>query len=167
MCGYNALQYVRYRHDDNDLVRSARQQEFLREARQELPPAGLIASDRDKLKNILTEVHDAPTFRTPATCSRWRKLFLAAAAPRCVQVHFPAQLGGPTATYVTASDAAIKEAVAKFRRARRRRPPGDVDDDRPARRRDGRRVEGRSGSGGEGGSDPEGPRAARLRRRRR
>ena len=37
MCGLNALQYVRYRHDDNDLVRSARQQEFLREARQELP----------------------------------------------------------------------------------------------------------------------------------
>ena len=38
MCGLNALQYVRYRHDDNDLVRSARQQDFLREARQELPP---------------------------------------------------------------------------------------------------------------------------------
>ena len=37
MCGYNALQYVRYRHEDNDLVRAARQQEFLREARQELP----------------------------------------------------------------------------------------------------------------------------------
>ncbi len=37
MCGLNALQYVRYRHDDNDLVRAARQQLFLREARQELP----------------------------------------------------------------------------------------------------------------------------------
>ena len=38
MCGYNALQYVRFRHDDNDLVRAARQQDFLREARQKLPP---------------------------------------------------------------------------------------------------------------------------------
>ena len=38
MCGYNALQYVRFRHFDNDLVRSARQQDFLREARQKLPP---------------------------------------------------------------------------------------------------------------------------------
>ena len=37
MCGFNALQYVRYRHEDNDLVRAARQQEFLREARQQLP----------------------------------------------------------------------------------------------------------------------------------
>ena len=52
MCGLNALSYVRYRHDDNDLVRSARQQEFLREMRQELP-AGQIASDYDKLKSIL------------------------------------------------------------------------------------------------------------------
>ena len=32
MCGLNALEYVRYRHDDNDLVRAARQQEFLRQA---------------------------------------------------------------------------------------------------------------------------------------
>ena len=39
MCGLNALEYVRYRHDDNDLVRAARQQEFLRQARQELPAA--------------------------------------------------------------------------------------------------------------------------------
>ena len=31
-----ALQYVRFRHDDTDLVRSARQQDFLREARQKL-----------------------------------------------------------------------------------------------------------------------------------
>ena len=37
MCGYNALSYVRYRHDDNDLVRSARQQAFLREARAQVP----------------------------------------------------------------------------------------------------------------------------------
>ena len=38
LCGFKALQYVRFRHDDNDLVRSARQQDFLREARQKLPP---------------------------------------------------------------------------------------------------------------------------------
>jgi len=33
VCGKDALDYVRYRHTDNDLVRSARQQEFLRQAR--------------------------------------------------------------------------------------------------------------------------------------
>ena len=51
MCGLNALAYVRYRHDDNDLVRAARQQEFLRQARQELPAAE-IAGDFNDLNRI-------------------------------------------------------------------------------------------------------------------
>ncbi len=34
LCGLKALQFVRYRHTDNDVVRGARQQAFLREARQ-------------------------------------------------------------------------------------------------------------------------------------
>ena len=33
LCGEDALAYVRYRHGDNDLVRSARQQDFLRQVR--------------------------------------------------------------------------------------------------------------------------------------
>ena len=33
MCGERALDYVRYRHGDNDLVRGARQQDFLRQIR--------------------------------------------------------------------------------------------------------------------------------------
>ena len=42
LCGYRALQYVRYRHEDNDLVRGARQQDFIREARQRIPPSDLL-----------------------------------------------------------------------------------------------------------------------------
>src|SRR6185503_2021625 len=33
MCGQRALDYVRYRHTDNDIVRGARQQDFLRQVR--------------------------------------------------------------------------------------------------------------------------------------
>ena len=40
LCGKKALQYVRYRHTDTDLVRSARQQDFLSDARQRVPVAG-------------------------------------------------------------------------------------------------------------------------------
>ena len=32
LCGQDALSYVRYRHEDNDLVRATRQQDFLRSA---------------------------------------------------------------------------------------------------------------------------------------
>ena len=54
MKGFKALQYVRFRHLDNDLVRSARQQDFLREARQKLPPEKIIR-DRNELLDIFTE----------------------------------------------------------------------------------------------------------------
>ena len=112
MCGYNALQYVRYRHDDNDLVRSARQQEFLREMRQELP-AERIANDYGDLVDILQK-YVTLDIQKGADLINLAKLILSASGAPVVQVHFPANLGGPTASYVTASESAIKQAVAKF-----------------------------------------------------
>ena len=53
LCGDRALQYVRYRHTDNDIVRAARQQDFLREARQKIGPSRLF-NDRDELLKIFT-----------------------------------------------------------------------------------------------------------------
>jgi LCP family protein required for cell wall assembly len=46
LCGFKALQYARYRVGDNDIVRAARQQEFIREARQKLDPAKLLLDER-------------------------------------------------------------------------------------------------------------------------
>ena len=56
LCGDRALQYVRYRHTDNDIVRAARQQDFLREARQKIGPSRLF-NDRDELIEDLHQVH--------------------------------------------------------------------------------------------------------------
>jgi polyisoprenyl-teichoic acid--peptidoglycan teichoic acid transferase len=112
MCGLHALQYVRYRHDDNDLVRSARQQNFLREARQELPANKLI-EDRSTLIAILKK-YVTSDITDPTTLVSLGKLFLAARGAPVVQVHFPANLGGPNASYVTASEQAILRAVAQF-----------------------------------------------------
>lgn len=112
MCGYNALQYVRYRHDDNDLVRSARQQEFLRELRQELP-AERIADDYSELVDILHK-YVTLDIQKGVDLINLARLILSASGAPVVQVRFPANLGGPTASYVTASKPAIKEAVAKF-----------------------------------------------------
>jgi polyisoprenyl-teichoic acid--peptidoglycan teichoic acid transferase len=38
LCYENALDYVRYRHDDSDFVRVARQQDFLRDLREQIDP---------------------------------------------------------------------------------------------------------------------------------
>ncbi len=68
LCGYQALQYVRYRHGDNDLVRGARQQDFIREARQRIPPRELLPwlGEGDELidiftKNTSSDINDVPT----------------------------------------------------------------------------------------------------------
>ena len=42
--GQDALDYVRYRHKDNDLVRAARQQDFLRQVRTAKGTKKLIAA---------------------------------------------------------------------------------------------------------------------------
>jgi LCP family protein required for cell wall assembly len=51
LCGPAALTYVRFRHTDNDLVRAARQQAFIRAAKDQYGQANLIAN-RDKLLKI-------------------------------------------------------------------------------------------------------------------
>jgi LCP family protein required for cell wall assembly len=148
MCGYNALQYVRYRHDDNDLVRSARQQEFLREMRQELPP-DRIANEFPELVDILHK-YVTLDIQRGVDLITLAKLILSADNAPVVQVHFPANLGGPTASYVTASESAIKEAVAKFEGV----TPTPIPGESPAGSGGGSNGGGGSGSGssGSGGS---------------
>ncbi len=51
LCGQNALDYVRYRHDDSDFVRAARQQEFLRQAKEQIG-LGKLFGDRGELLKI-------------------------------------------------------------------------------------------------------------------
>ena len=109
MCGYNALQYVRFRHFDNDLVRAARQQDFLREARQKLPPKKLI-DDRNELLEIFTE-YTTSDIGDAVQLLELLKTFLAVQAAPVSEVHFPAELG---TEYVTASDEAIQAAVEQF-----------------------------------------------------
>ncbi len=54
LCGKKALQYVRYRHTDTDLVRAARQQDFLSAARQRVPIDQLVLG-RNELIDIFTK----------------------------------------------------------------------------------------------------------------
>ncbi len=109
LCGLKALQYVRFRHEDNDLVRSARQQDFLREARQKLPPEVLIR-DRNELLDIFTE-YTTSDIGDAVPLLELLKTFAAVQDAPVSEVHFPAELG---ASYVTAGEGAIQEAVDQF-----------------------------------------------------
>jgi polyisoprenyl-teichoic acid--peptidoglycan teichoic acid transferase len=109
LCGKKALQYVRYRHTDTDLVRAARQQDFLSAARQRVPIDQLVLG-RNELIEIFTEYTTSDISDTE-TMLQVMKLFIASRNASIKEVHFPAELGP---SYVYASPEAIQEAVDSF-----------------------------------------------------
>jgi polyisoprenyl-teichoic acid--peptidoglycan teichoic acid transferase len=109
LCGREALAYVRYRHTDTDLVRSARQQEFLSDARSQVPISQLVLGQND-LIDIFTK-YTTSDIANAETMLQVLKLFIAARNANVEEVHFPATLGP---SYVYASESAIHGAVNKF-----------------------------------------------------
>lgn len=109
MCGKRALQYVRYRHTDTDIVRAARQQDFLSAARQRVPIADLVLG-RNDLIEIFTE-YTTSDISDKEAMLEVLKLFIASRNAEINEVDFPAELGP---SYVYASSTAIGEAVDRF-----------------------------------------------------
>jgi LCP family protein required for cell wall assembly len=109
LCGKKALEYVRYRHTDTDLVRSARQQDFLSAAREQVPVGDLVLG-RNELIDIFTE-YTTSDISDKETMIEVLKLFIASRNAAIKEVHFPATLGP---SYVYASEGAIHQAVNKF-----------------------------------------------------
>jgi polyisoprenyl-teichoic acid--peptidoglycan teichoic acid transferase len=118
LCGYRALDYVRYRHTDNDLVRGARQQDFLREARQQIPPRELLpfipGNSSRKLIDIFTkyttsDINDAPTI------VGMLRSFVAVRNSLVRQVDLEVSFETiDGAAYVTATEEQIDTAVEQF-----------------------------------------------------
>jgi polyisoprenyl-teichoic acid--peptidoglycan teichoic acid transferase len=109
MCGKRALEYVRYRHTDTDLVRAARQQDFLSAARQRVPVEDLVLG-RNELIDIFTRYTTSDISDTEAMLEVM-KLFIASRNARINEVDFPAELG-PSFVYSTPE--AIQGAVDQF-----------------------------------------------------
>jgi LCP family protein required for cell wall assembly len=109
LCGKNALDYVRYRHTDTDIVRAARQQDFLRQAKSQVGTGKLI-SKQAKLLKVVSKYTSSDIHGRKAVISLLR-LAVALAGSPVVEVHFPARVG---ASYVTASATAVKKATHEF-----------------------------------------------------
>ena len=110
LCGKDALAYVRYRHTDTDLVRSARQQDFLREARQQVPAEDLFITKRKQLLSIFTN-YTTSDIDNGETLLQVLKLFVASRNAPIKEIHFPGILHP---SYVTASKSAVAGAVKNF-----------------------------------------------------
>ena len=109
MCGRRALDYVRYRHTDSDIVRAARQQDFLRQARQQLSTGRLVRKNQELIdifaRNTASDISSAGALR------RLLRLALGVIDRPITQVKFHGRLGK---SYVNASDRQIKVAVRQF-----------------------------------------------------
>ncbi len=109
MCGKQALDYVRYRHTDTDIVRSARQQDFLSQARSRI---GLkdIVFDQGELVEAFTD-YTTSDISDGKTLLEVLKLLAASRNSTINEVNFPAELG-PSFVYTTES--ALEAAVQEF-----------------------------------------------------
>jgi LCP family protein required for cell wall assembly len=109
LCDYDALAYVRYRHEDTDLVRAARQQDFLREAKDQLGAQKLF-DDRNALIRIFAKYADTD-IRGDAQIVQLLKLVAFSAGHPVREVHFRSTVGP---SYVTASPRQIRQNVTEF-----------------------------------------------------
>src|SRR3954465_13157145 len=116
LCGQRALDYVRYRHLDSDLVRAARQQSFLGEAKGQIGVSGVF-SDRKTLLRIF-----ARSVRTDIRSSRsilsLLKLVAESSSKPVAEVQFPALDAGDGSGNVLISDPSLHATVERFLDAR-------------------------------------------------
>ncbi|HZG49543.1 MAG TPA: LCP family protein [Thermoleophilaceae bacterium] len=111
LCARKALQYVRYRHFDTDLVRSARQQDFLRQAKQQITTTKLFEQRGRLLRIFGRNTSTDAALRSSSEVLRLLKLAVGTADLPIQEIHFEGQIGS---SYVEATDAQVKRLVQQF-----------------------------------------------------
>jgi polyisoprenyl-teichoic acid--peptidoglycan teichoic acid transferase len=109
LCGDDALAYVRYRHTDTDLVRSARQQDFLRQIKNQIGAGGLI-SRRAGIEKIFGK-YSSTDLHGYDEVLKLLELLVQSASHPVRQVTFDGSVGP---SYVTADRAQIARTRHAF-----------------------------------------------------
>ena len=119
--GQDALDYVRYRHGDNDLVRAARQQDFLRQLKHASGVRKrLTFSNRKEIVRLIGRYTNTDRgLSEKATLLSVLKLGLYTADKPIEEVRFGAgKLEDEGGIYLRASESALRETVDDFMNAR-------------------------------------------------
>jgi polyisoprenyl-teichoic acid--peptidoglycan teichoic acid transferase len=142
LCGQKALDYVRYRHGDNDFIRSARQQDFLRQAKEQIS-LGQLFGDRKELVRIFGTYTDADISSNTAIL-RLLKLAFESAKNPIQQIPFRAgEENTENGDYVVASPEQIRRTVEDFlnvKSPKKKAAPKATQTDRKRARRQRRRA---------------------------
>jgi LCP family protein required for cell wall assembly len=142
LCGSDALDYVRYRHFDNDLVRAARQQSFLSAAKEQIG-LGRIFGDRKELLRIFGRYTQTDiASKNKAAILRLLKLAFEASKNPIREVHFRGDIGQ---TYVTIGPNNLQKTIQEFKEGRASSGPRET---APARTSKASRRKARKRSAG-------------------
>jgi polyisoprenyl-teichoic acid--peptidoglycan teichoic acid transferase len=116
LCNTNALAFVRFRHTDSDIVRNARQQDFIRWAKDQYG-VGQLLSNRDKLLRIFGEhVQTDPGLHSLDQVIELFDLVVGSDGHTIKQIPFPYVLGpcggsAQTPCYVFAQSARAEQSA--------------------------------------------------------
>ena len=109
LCYENALDYVRYRHTDSDFVRVARQQDFLRDLREQISPDKRARPDRHGRQSGRARDQSRPSSSSASELIELAKLIGFSQAKPLRQVKFQSanvDFKGPSGgSYVTTTPA--------------------------------------------------------------
>jgi polyisoprenyl-teichoic acid--peptidoglycan teichoic acid transferase len=109
LCGEKSLDYVRFRHADDDLVRAARQQDFLRQAKDQIG-LGRLFGDRKELLRIFGRYTDTD-LHSNAAILRLLKLAFESSGHPIREVRFRSDVGPE---FVTATPQQIQTSKQEF-----------------------------------------------------
>jgi polyisoprenyl-teichoic acid--peptidoglycan teichoic acid transferase len=113
LCGSDSLDYVRYRHTDDDFVRAARQQDFLRQAKDQIG-LGKVFGDRNELLKIFGRYTDTDIARdNDAAILRLIKLAYESSKNPIHEVKFLAEQSS-NPEYVEISDDNLLKTIDSF-----------------------------------------------------
>ncbi|HTD58422.1 MAG TPA: LCP family protein [Solirubrobacteraceae bacterium] len=116
LCYENALSYVRYRHGDSDFVRVARQQDFIRDLREQVPVGDLI-KEIDTVSKAVGKAVTSTFHASAGQLIELAELVVFSQQKPLRQVKFQADnvnatIGGES--YVTSTPTLIKATVKDF-----------------------------------------------------
>jgi LCP family protein required for cell wall assembly len=115
LCGSQALDFVRYRHTDNDFVRAARQQDFLRQAKSQYGADRFLADPHQLTKQIGRYMRTDASLQSKEELLRLVYLAAYSASHPVREVHFPpAYLNTTSGSYVTATPAVLAQVRHEF-----------------------------------------------------
>jgi polyisoprenyl-teichoic acid--peptidoglycan teichoic acid transferase len=113
LCGKNSLDYVRYRHTDDDFVRAARQQAFLAQAKDQIG-LGKIFGDRNELLKIFGRYTQTDiAHNNDAAILRLLKLAYESSKNPIQEIHFRGGQSG-SGPYVEITPDNLRRTIDEF-----------------------------------------------------